>query len=98
MHPSYRAPSGKHEIALVAVCEDALRAYEAGLAGAGLVAKLRGVADVASGGVEVTIDFEGTGGIADVLEFLIAKEGQPTLNEDELRAWLDEVLPGVIER
>ena len=46
-------------------------------------------------GAEVTIDFRGPGGVQDVLEFTIARDGAPTLEAGELAAWLEAELPTV---
>ncbi len=97
MQPNYRAPAGEHELALYAACVGTLQAQKGQLDLVGLAARIRGVTDLPNDGAELTIDFEGPGGIADVLEFTITRGGLPTLDASRLRNWLEEVLPTVIE-
>ena len=95
MPPIHRPPVGDYELKLSAVCRQALKAHRAQLDAAGLTAHFRGVTDLPNHGAELTIDFEGQGGVADVLEFTITSAGQPTLDVDRLREWLANVLPTV---
>lgn len=97
MQPNYRPAAGEHELALYATCVVTLETYRGPLAVVGLTAHIRGVTDLPNDGAELTIDFVGPGGIADVLEFMITSAGKPTLDAHQLRTWLDEVLPSVIE-
>lgn len=94
----YRQARSDHERGMIALCVEVLSRREKELAAVGLTAQLRGITDLADSGAEITIDFVDAGGVSDVLQFSIARNGSPSLAEAELRSWFEEVLPSVVAR
>ncbi len=92
----YRGAATEREHALLDACASVLSRHGASLRQAGLEPQVRGITDLPDRGAEVTIDFVGSGGVEDVLEFTIAKLGRPTLEPDDLTEWLETELPTVV--
>lgn len=67
------------------------------LAGVGLTPVIRD-ARVADGEYEYCVEFVGKGGIADVIEFHIVKDGKPVASMTQIVEWFANCLTDVIHR
>jgi hypothetical protein len=93
----FRHAINEHERTLLETCDAVLARHVGTLREAGFDARVLGISDLPHSSAEVTIDFLGPGGVQDVLEFTIARDGAPTLKAAQLAEWLETQLPTVGE-
>jgi hypothetical protein len=90
---NYRdVPRDDYERAVFDLCAATITRRNDALKRRQLSAELRGIVQDGPDSAELVIDVIGEGGIVDVIEFQVTRDGQPVQRLDELAKWLDAAI------